>query len=466
MRLRLGIPFLATALWACGSNSSSGRAPANGSPDGGGTSANDSGVVGLEGDASVPPGDDATVDLDSSSPAPPDARTVDYDQVAPTPAASWVNVTNNLTGKASECGNVSVVFADPRADRLIVGVALDGLFASTDGAMTWNSIGTTGDPIKNRMSAIVFDPTNAGTFWESGIYGWETNAAGVFVTTNNGTSFTGNAGLETTSKGGNTNDSISIDFSDPARKTMLAGTHETKAQLFLSTDTGSTWSDIGPMLPATVGFCTSTLVLDSKTLIVGCAASYSNEAGAILRSTNGGMSFTNVNASGVIGQPLWATDGTLYFAAEGGGIDKSTDQGQTWTLVADKNTAGTVRPIELPDGRIVSAQEKSLVVSADKGVHWTPIGAPMPYVPVGICVLAAPPRVLHLVFHVHRVERRAGRRDCSLRLGLRGGGRVAVGSFFTWSAYMVCDKVTCIHSMRRRISSRFSAGSTRKRDSF
>jgi hypothetical protein len=384
MRIHLGIPFLATALWACGSSSSSGGAPPNGSPDGGGTPANDSGGVGLEGDASVPPGDDATVDLDASSPGPPDAGTVDYDQVAPTPAASWVNVTNNLTGKTSECGNVSVVFTDPRADRLIVGVALDGLFASTDGAMTWNSIGTTGDPIKNRMSAIVFDPTNANTFWESGIYGWETNTAGVFVTTDNGTSFKGFSALEAVANGGNTNDSVSVDFTDSMRKTMLAGTHETKGSLFLSTDTGSTWTNIGPMLPSGLGFCTSTLVLDTKTFIVGCEASYSNEAGAILRSTNGGMSFTNVNASGVAGQPLWATDGTLYFAAEGGGIDKSSDQGKTWTLVADKNTAGTVRPIELPDGRIVSAQQKSLVVSADKGVHWTPVGTPMPYVPIGI----------------------------------------------------------------------------------
>jgi photosystem II stability/assembly factor-like uncharacterized protein len=380
MRIRLEIVGVVGLLWGCSSGS---VGPAGASPglDAGGNPASDASTP-----PSGPEGDDATVADDGGSGVvgPADAGPVDYDQVAPTPPASWINVTGAALPKlTSECGNVSAVVSDPRADRLIVGIALNGLFASTDGAKTWNPIGAGGDAIKNRMSSIVFDPATAGTFWESGIYGWETNTAGVFMTTTNGASFKGLADLMTASGGNDTNDSVSIDFSDPKRKTMLAGSHEVTGKLYLSIDSGTTWTDIGSKLPSGLGFCTSTLVLDANTLIVGCAASYSNAAGAIIRSTDGGKSFAKVASSGVSFQPLQASDGTLYFAAEGGGIEKSADQGKTWSLVTPSGTAGTVPPFELPDGRIVDAQQKDVVVSADEAAHWTKITT-MPFLANGL----------------------------------------------------------------------------------
>ena len=263
------------------------------------------------------------------------------------------------------------------------GVALQGLWASTDGAQTWVSLGASGDTIKNRVSSIVWDPASPKTFWESGIYGWETSTDGVFKTADLGASFTGYAGLVTASKGGNTNDSIAIDFSDPARMTQLAGTHETAQSLFLSTDSGQTWADIGSTLAPTLGFCTTTLVIDSHTLLVGCAASWSGKAGAIIRSTDTGKTWTSVSINGVSGQPLRAADGAIYWAVEGGGIAKSTDLGQSFTDVADASTAGTLPPIELPDGRIVSTEQKNLVISKDHGSTWTSVASPLPYVANG-----------------------------------------------------------------------------------
>jgi hypothetical protein len=334
-----------------------------------------------------PPGSDAggdapTASSDSSTPnGPQDATAVMYDQVAPTPPASWVSVTNNLAGLTSECGNMNGVFPHPTMDMLISGVARQGLWASTDGAQTWSSIGTTGDKILNRTSWIVWDPSQPTTFWESGIYGWESPFTdGVFVTTDNGNSFKGYGALASIQSH---NDSVAIDFSDPQRKTLLSGGHEQKQTLFLSTDAGNTWANIGASLPAGLGFCTATLVVDSKTFLVGCAASWSGAAGAILRSTDGGMTWTQANAKGVSGQPLWASDGGMYWAAEGGGIMKSTNQGAAWTEVADANTAGTLRPFELPDGRIASTHGSMIVVSADKGMTWKNVGTAMPYTATG-----------------------------------------------------------------------------------
>ena len=55
----------------------------------------------------------------------------------------WVNATGKLlAGMVSDCGNMSYVSAKPDEDLLIAGIALDGLWSSTDGGATWNPMGT------------------------------------------------------------------------------------------------------------------------------------------------------------------------------------------------------------------------------------------------------------------------------------------------------------------------------------
>ena len=138
-----------------------------------------------------------------------------------------------------------------------------------------------------------------------------------YITTDNGASFAGYTTLMSLSGDADTNDSISVDFTDPDRKTMLAGSHEATGQLYLFTDKGTTWTNIGPNLPAGIGFCTDTLVLDANTFVVGCSNSYSNQPGGIVRSTNAGQSFTTVSSTVVIGLPLWASDGPFISASRG-----------------------------------------------------------------------------------------------------------------------------------------------------
>jgi photosystem II stability/assembly factor-like uncharacterized protein len=268
---------------------------------------------------------------------------------------------------ASECGNLGLVSAEPSSDMVVAGVAQKGLWATHDGGKTWTSLGTGAGSatITNRISAIVWDPDHAGTFWESGIY----NAGGVYKSTDDGKTFA-QAGTVTH------DDSVSVDLSDPARKTMLAGAHETPKKLNKSVDGGATWNDIGASLPST-GFCTSTLVLDANTFLVGC------NGDGIYRSTNGGMSWMKVSSSGVLPQPLVASNKAIYWAGSSGGVMKSTDQGQTFTQVADGNTApGVIYPTtlaELPDGRIVVVGKDHVQATADGGKTWGPIGDPMPF---------------------------------------------------------------------------------------
>ncbi len=311
------------------------------------------------------------------------------DPVGPVPPADWVNVTGTLGGMASECGNAAAIFASPWRDMLVTGVARHGLYASTDGAVTWAPIGAGAgsSAIRNRMTVILFDPTNKDTFWESGIYGWEAPwSEGAFITKDNGVTFKGYAAMGAEAQ--SSNDSITVDFTDPARKTMLSGGHEQGVAggqgLFLCKDGSGTFADIMPQLPAGLGFCTSTLVLDPNDMLVGCANSYKGETPGIVRSADAGATWKVVSTQGGSGQPLLAKEGTIYWAVAGGGMLKSTDQGLTFMQVADKSKTGGIAPFELPDGRIVSLGGMSVVVSADKGVTWTSVTKPIPFAPNGL----------------------------------------------------------------------------------
>ena len=60
--------------------------------------------------------------------------------VAATPPAMWVNVTGNLAGMASECGNTPYLAVAPQPDMLITSVAKQGLWSSTDGGASWKQL--------------------------------------------------------------------------------------------------------------------------------------------------------------------------------------------------------------------------------------------------------------------------------------------------------------------------------------
>jgi len=284
------------------------------------------------------------------------------------PAEHWVNATGNLAKMASECGNLGLVSAQPCSNRVIAGVAQKGLWETLDGGKSWAALGkgAGSDAITNRISSLVFDPKDPNIFWESGVY----NAGGVYQTTDGGQTFHQLGDVVHC-------DSVSVDFSDPERKTLLAGAHETNTTLSLSKDGGKTWTNIAAGLPN--GQCTSTAVIDSKTFLVGC------NTGTIVRSENTGAKWDAVPGGNLGGtfQPLTASDGALYWPGGGGGVSKSADHGKTFSSVATTSQApgllGGASLAELPDGRIVSIGKDHLLASADKGASWKPIGEQLPF---------------------------------------------------------------------------------------
>jgi hypothetical protein len=295
---------------------------------------------------------------------------------SPSPG-NWVNVTSNLAGMSSECGNVSYVSAKPNEDLMIAGIAQRGLWGSRDGGVSWHQLGSGSGSVAiiNRPGSIVYDPVRPDVFWESGIY----NGNGAYRTDNNGGVFRPLGSVRH-------NDAISVDFTDPNRQTLLLGGHEQKQTLYRSQDGGSTWVNVGAKLPAGTGFSNQPLVANAKTFLVGSLSSWGGGSQGIYQSDDSGATWSLVSSQGGGAQPLVASDGSIYWPSGDGSLVRGTRDGSNWTWkqTVVSGILVSVPPIELPDGRIVSLSSQYVMISSDHGVSWESFGAKLPFTPTGI----------------------------------------------------------------------------------
>ena len=360
----------ALGLWLLGCTGEGADLEATGGSSAGGDTNATSGSTGASPSGSA---SSSSAGSTGSGPIQPDCS----DPPSAAPGAAWENVTGNLAGIESECGNLTIVVATPCSPQVVAGVALKGLWATIDGGQSWAPLGTapSSATITNRPSSIVHDPEDPDAFWVSGIY----NGAGIFKSSDVGTTF------EQLGEIGH-NDLVSVDFTDPDRNTLLAGGHEQKQTLYRSTDGGQSWTDVGDNLPATAHFSSYPLVLDAQTHLVG-ACGWGDGTCGIWRTTDGGASWDEVSDLPAQAAPLWASDGAIYWPLGDGALAKSTDAGASFTRLDEPIAALT--PVELPDGRLVSFREGRLAVSSDGALSWSPIGEPLPFQPAGLTYSAA-----------------------------------------------------------------------------
>jgi photosystem II stability/assembly factor-like uncharacterized protein len=292
------------------------------------------------------------------------------DGLANAASSTWVPVTGNLAGMPSQCGTLTLVSAEPAENEVIAGVSNGGLWASVDGSSTWTRIGTGAGSaqIDNRPLSITYDPSQPGTFWESGTYG-----TGAYVTHDNGTTFQPLGSLTHS-------DWVSVDLHDPARATLLSGRHETSG-VYRSTNGGAVWQDLSSALPADVGFTIAPLVLSPQVYLMGTTSGWNPTASrnaGIYRTTNGGTTWSRVYPSPVLGPPLVTASGAIYWLLKGNpGLIMSTNQGITWQYVTQiSSTSGSL--IQLPNGWLAGIG-RWITVSTDGGQDWAAIGGELPF---------------------------------------------------------------------------------------
>jgi len=294
----------------------------------------------------------------------------DTTRTDPPTSADWIDVTGNLVGIDSECGNVSIVASSPSSATEVAVIALHGAFSMDDGSGEWVPLGAGASSAKitNRGMTIVFDPTHSDTFWEVGSY----NGGGIYRTDDAGQTFQQLGTLTHI-------DGLAIDFEDPLRQTMIAVTHESST-IYRSADGGVTWADISQDLPASVGYLSGPLLMGPNEYLVG---SRMDTDSGIFVTTNGGATWRNVYQGGVSGYPVVpADDGIMYWAQYNGGMIASTDGGANWTAIADAavTSAVPINVVALADGRIATVGSKNgILASSDRGHTWSYVSPKLPF---------------------------------------------------------------------------------------
>lgn len=282
----------------------------------------------------------------------------------------WVDLTANLTGLASDCGNLSFIAGNPQTDQVIAGVALQGMWELNEAGDEWSRLGTEGfsAPIGNRTTSILFDPDDPARFWQSGSY-----AAGAFRSDNGGGTFSQLGNIDHL-------DYVSVDLTDPFRRTTLAGGHE-RTEIYRSVDGGQNWTSLAPNLPAGAGFASYPLVIDATTYLLG---TNSDVGSGIFRSTDEGQTWDMVIDVPVSSPPILDGDNIYWLVANGGGIVKSSDGGESFEFTGTGTGGAPLSLVQLPNGVLATHNESNILVTSDDGASWTPVGPPLPYVPWGV----------------------------------------------------------------------------------
>ena len=189
---------------------------------------------------------------------------------------------------------------------------------------------------------------------------------GVAVTRSSGGSGTPTSTEATAPAGGlpNTPDYHSLMVSQTDPKNVLLGTHN---GLFRSTDAGRTWAS-----DALVGQDAMNLVRSgAETLWVAGHM-------VLAKSIDGGSTWSNVRPSGLPGLDVhgFAADPgkprTLYAAIAGTGLYRSTDGGNSFSVVSTDVGPAVMALAVMPDGRILAGDmQKGLMVSRNGGQTWT-----------------------------------------------------------------------------------------------
>jgi len=272
--------------------------------------------------------------------------------------ASFDNVSSGVpTGYGP--GGVSFLAMDPQTSTLysgshlyVGGVDLGGTFQSSDGAMSWSPVNTSGIAATS-INSLAVDPENAGTLFAA------TNGL-VFNSTDNGGHWNETYSAPPTVDGRSVYPAsvVAIDPQDSSTIYVAIGDNsDGGGGIFKSDDGGATWTR--HQLPIGGGVRGMAVEpLDSETL-------YAWTNMGIVKSVDGGANWFEIAGSKEksAGAPSWCFDfpgsvaiapgdpNTIYAGTcpTGGGLFKSTDGGQSWTtLTVDWSVVGINPEVPLP----------------------------------------------------------------------------------------------------------------------
>jgi hypothetical protein len=177
-------------------------------------------------------------------------------------------------------------------------------------------------------------------------------------------------------------DDVSVDFTDPDRKTILAGAHE-QHLLYRSTDGGVSFSDISAAFPSGSAFTFAPIVVDGSVHLMGTSFFTADASEGVYRTGDGGASWKQVSTVSIGSSGLKTSWGSLFYMPKAGGsVLKGSADGATWTAVPVSGVKGYANVIELPGNRIATVASNggvnSIIMSGDDGETWMTIADNLP----------------------------------------------------------------------------------------
>jgi photosystem II stability/assembly factor-like uncharacterized protein len=334
--------------------------------------------------------------------------------------ASWTPLTDELSilthgWVTLDPTNPSTIYAG--TGEYVTGSGGDGLFKSTDGGSTWSRIATASQ-VGSNISRVAVDPSNTQIIHV-------TSSGGYYRTTSGGASWSqvltsacsdlavnpatpgivyvgrANDGVYKSTNSGQSFTRIWPIPSDPnARRVVLALAPSSPGTvycaitnpsngllgLYKTTDHGATWAQLTntPNFPSPQAwYDTCVIVSPTNPDLVFCGGVFPSYAVAgIIRSTDGGASWTDVTVGGSGGQVhpdmqsfAFGPDGTLWVACDGG-VWRTTNNGQSWincnsNLVLAQNYALALHPTD--SGRIIGGTQDNGTIQRTTSNAWPQI---------------------------------------------------------------------------------------------
>ncbi len=298
---------------------------------------------------------------------------------------SWNNVSptsNRITG----------IIVDSQNDlNVYISVKGDGVYKSTDGGITWSLV--TVGLSDNQITSLAIDPTDplvlyaggrnyifrtqsGGLTWSALVAPYATVTSIVIDKNNHSTIVAGTmGGICKSTDGGTTwhwmNNGLintkvhSLLVSSPDASILYAGT---EGGLYKSLSGGSSWTlNYTPLCQTTINTIFAN-PSNSSDLYLGC------DGDGIMHTTTKGTSWQTIN-TGLLNMKVWkiaAVDRNILFAGtEVGGVFKSTDAGNSWSLVKQTQNiyALAVDPTH-PNVMYAGSYGNGIYRSLDTGKTW------------------------------------------------------------------------------------------------
>ena len=286
-----------------------------------------------------------------------------------------------FTPLASVGASVTEIAVEPSNSAIAYILTTQGLFKTTD-AGAHATLLSLGLPAGSTITAMAIDPSNVATVYVAA-YRENGPGLGVYKTNDGGADWTA---IDNGLNGAQSTALITQLYVDPTQSSHLFALNAAgglQSPAFRSTDGGATW------VPSSFAFFSLTFDPNHAGTVYACTFANATAGAAIYKSTDGGNTWTMLGPQSTNDFALILVidpfhPGTLL-AGDDDAVYKSTDGGQTWSATALQAQADPLAADPVVPNTFYAAAQGGIYKTPDGGATWARFG------PSGLSTFAIAP---------------------------------------------------------------------------